>query len=146
MEKNTKLTELIKESLSKLKKPSGKEKLRESIKSLVREVIKEDKVKEGLFTSGWSKIKANLDKAIDFKAKKAELEKAINSANTATKGAWLNKLKAANDEMSVEAIIADLDKRPGKDLEDKLSVKNTVGAATGALFKEGKKVVKIVKK
>lgn len=141
MDKNNKLTEIIKETFKKVKEGQDnnkKTKMRESLKNLIKEVIEEDKIKEGLFTSGWAKIKANLDKITDFQAKKAELEKVINNANTKTKGAWLNKLKAA-DEAGLEAIISDLDKKPGKDLEDKLSVKNTVGAAGGAIFKENKK-------
>jgi hypothetical protein len=140
MDKNTKLTEIIREAIKKAKiKENKTPQLRESLKNLIKEVIEEDKIKEGLFTSGWAKIKANLDKAGDWQAKKVALEKAINSANTTTKGAWLNKIKAANDEASIEALISDLDKKPGKDLEDKLSVKNPTGAAAGAIFKEGKK-------
>lgn len=94
-----------------------------------------DKVEEGFLTSGWKKTKANIDAAEGWEAKKSILLKAVSGANTKLKGAWINKINAANSDESIVEIINDLGNRPGNDIEDKLAGKTATGAGTGAIFR-----------
>lgn len=136
------VNKIIEETLQKkMKSMQNESKLRGIIKELILEVIEEEEVNEGLLsaTTNWNKVKKNINKASDFKAKKDVLSKAISGANTRLKGYWIDRANAVKDENELNTLIADLDERPGKDLEDKLTGKSKTGAASGAIFRENKK-------
>lgn len=145
------VNKIIEETLQKkMKSMQNESKLRGIIKELILEVIEEEEVNEGLLsaTTNWNKVKKNINKASDFKAKKDVLSKAISGANTRLKGYWIDRANAVKDENELNTLIADLDERPGKDLEDKLpgkgledksTGKGKIGAASGAIFRENRK-------